>query len=220
MNNWYLYQDVEGDGRWSIVPWDLDKTSGLDNRNVQSYATTQYHDMALTFPLDGVSHASGVSSRQLNSDLISSMIKLLHCHCGFNAHARASLAATVDWLGSSRAPAESWLGQEERRLQAQLELMTSADGRSRSGRQATIGRAIRGWRAYLRDRVDFITTRMRAGEPCTMQWCSSGGGGRSQTLGQAASFRSATMVRLCCCCCSAATIHHCIPCDGETNCHQ
>lgn len=20
MNNWYLYQDVEGDGRWSIVP--------------------------------------------------------------------------------------------------------------------------------------------------------------------------------------------------------
>ena len=40
--------------------------------------------MALTYPLDGVSHASGVSSRPLNSDLLSSIIKMLHCHCGFN----------------------------------------------------------------------------------------------------------------------------------------
>lgn len=49
-NNYYAYHDVHGSGRWTLYPWDQDKTWGFHD-GIRGYEV--FHDMPLTFGMEG-----------------------------------------------------------------------------------------------------------------------------------------------------------------------
>ena len=100
MNNLFYHQDVRGDSLFDIMPWDLDKTSGLQDPN--SYRSRQDTDLPPQFGLDG--HAR-VGARPPNPDGIASFSKMLHSHCAFAAEFRATMAASAAWSRPRQPPA-------------------------------------------------------------------------------------------------------------------
>ncbi len=49
-NNYFTYHDVHGTGKWTMYPWDQDKTWGFHD-GIRGYEV--FHDMPLTFGMEG-----------------------------------------------------------------------------------------------------------------------------------------------------------------------
>ncbi len=49
-NNYFAYHDINGTGKWEIIPWDEDKTWGFYDDASPPYA---FYDMPLTFGMNG-----------------------------------------------------------------------------------------------------------------------------------------------------------------------
>jgi hypothetical protein len=163
MNNHFVHGDAHGDGLWEIMPWDFDKTSGL--QDPRTYAQHQDTDMPPQFGLDG--HAR-VDARPPNPDGIASINKALLHHCEFAAAFRDLMQLTSVWLGSEEVSAA--LDAHEAAMLAQLTVMEEASGGTRrTARRAAIADAHAGLRSYNRLRSAFLTSD--AGVQCTPQWC-------------------------------------------------
>jgi hypothetical protein len=55
-NNYFTYHDVHGTGKWTIYPWDQDKTWGFHD-GIQGYEV--FFDMPLTFGMEGNTDGAG-----------------------------------------------------------------------------------------------------------------------------------------------------------------
>jgi hypothetical protein len=174
MNNHFIHGDAHGDGLWEIMPWDFDKTSGL--QDPQSYAQRQDTDMPPQFGLDG--HAR-VDGRPPNPDGIASINKALLHHCEFAAAFRDLMELTSVWLGSDEVAAA--VDAHEAAMLAQLTVMEEASGGTRrTARRTAIADAHAGLRSYNRLRSAFLTSD--AGVQCTPQWCDGSTPGTATLL--------------------------------------
>eukprot|EP01043_Picozoa_sp_COSAG02_P021108 COSAG02_NODE_1061_length_14864_cov_7.878090_11_plen_934_part_01 len=174
MNNHFIHGDAHGDGLWEIMPWDFDKTSGL--QDPRSYAHRQDTDMPPQFGLDG--HAR-VNGRPPNSDGIASINKALLHHCEFAAAFRDLMELTSVWLGSEEVAAA--VDAHEAAMLAQLSVMEEASGGiRRTARRTAIADAHAGLRSYNRLRSAFLTSD--AGVQCTPQWCDGSTPGTTTLL--------------------------------------
>lgn len=174
MNNHFIHQDAHGDGLWEIMPWDFDKTSGL--QDPRSYAQRQDVDMPPQFGLDG--HAR-VDARPPNSDGIASINKALLHHCEFAAAFRDLMELTSVWLGSQEVA--DALDAHEAAMLAQIAVMEEASGGTRrTSRRAAIADAHAGLRSYNRLRSAFLTGD--EGIQCALQWCDGSDPGTSTLL--------------------------------------
>ena len=171
MNNYFLHHAVGGDELWDIMPWDLDKTSGLSSSG-SGYASRQDHDMPAQMGLDG---RAPHDARPLNPDGVASLNKAVLSHCEFNARFRSVMAAAANWFGGADVAAA--VDAQEAGMLAQLVVIEAANGGSRDNtRRQQIQQGHAGIRMYVASRAAFLlqrSPRMQQSQ-CTPSWCVAG----------------------------------------------
>lgn len=192
INNYFLHQDINGDGRLEIVPWDFDQTTSGSTRTAD---TDQPPSMGidgqwylpgeatgrrlLRGGFGGFGPRNGRSSRPKQPDDIGSFMSALSSQCGFAQALADAYTPTVSWLAG--AEVADHLVSREQELLAQVAAMEAEYGIDRTQRRGEVSSAYGAITRYVQDRAAF----MQATPMLLPQWCTSSntGGQQSTSLG-------------------------------------
>ena len=149
-NNIFLYHDPEPDGRWEIIPWDLDKTFGYTDSD------PMFWKMPIDFFRDLDAPGSGeLVSRNLRGPITMPFASVPEFHEEFIVRVVQALDGlfSLERIGGMIDETESLLVDDLARLEAYT-------GRTRSSRRNQIETSSETMRFFLRNRHGFLRTQI------------------------------------------------------------
>lgn len=145
-NNMFWYHDLEGSGKWEIIPWDLDKIWGFTDSN------PQFTRLPLDYPLRG--RSTGVSRPT------GPIAPAIHRDTGLDRQYRARVAFELDHLFSMDTLFH-WIAQDETQLLQDLELIERESQQMRPKRRAQIIAGYGHIREFIKLRHQYLRGELR-----------------------------------------------------------
>jgi len=151
-NNIFLYHDPAEDGKWEIIPWDVDKTFGYTDSN------PMYWRMPIDFPLTGIAPGS---SELTNRSLIGPIMRPFHMDDALNREFIKRVGDSLDGLFSLERVG-GMIDDAEAMLLEDLDFLEEYTSRTYPSRRSQIRTSSDTMRFFLTNRHQFLRSQLPA----------------------------------------------------------